>query len=123
IKGVLDLGDLARAFPMEGVQTLNGMVNLDIAAKTKMSTIDNGDYANVDMSGSASVEKMDYVAEGMPPIRIDAMRMFFTPKNVQVPNFDMRLGKSDLSGIGNIDNILAYFSPDATMKGNFNIKS
>ncbi len=123
IKGVLDLGDFARAFPMEGVKTLNGMVNMDMAARTKMSTIDREDYANVDMSGSASIENMDYVAEGMPPVRIDAMRLFFTPKNVQVSNFDMKLGKSDLGGSGKIDNILAYFSPDATMKGDFKIRS
>ncbi len=123
IKGILDLGDLARAFPMEGVKTLNGMINMDMIAKTKMSTIDKGDYANVDMSGQASIEKMDYVADGLPPVRIDAMRLFFTPKNVQVPNFDMRLGKSDLSGSGSIDNVLAYFSPDATMKGDFNVRS
>ncbi len=123
INGKLDLGDLARAFPMEGVKTLNGVLNMNIAAKTKMSTIDKGDYSNVDMSGDASIESMDYVADGMPPIRIDAMRLFFTPKNVQVPNFSMKLGKSDLSGSGNIDNILAYFSPDATMKGDFTIRS
>lgn len=123
IKGVINLGDFARAFPLEGVKTLNGTINADVAARTKMSTIDKGDYANVDMSGDASIESLDYVAEGLPPVRIDAMRLFFTPRNVQVPNFDMKLGKSDLSGNGSIDNILAYFSPDATMKGNFTLRS
>lgn len=123
IKGNLDLGDLARAFPMEGVTTLNGKVDMDIAVKTKMSTIDNGDYANVDMSGNASIEKMDYVAEGLPAVRIDALRLFFTPKNLQISNYDMKLGKSDLSGSGTVDNVLAYFSPDATMKGDFKIRS
>lgn len=123
VKGVINLGDFARAFPLEGVKTLNGTINADVAARTKMSTIDKGDYANVDMSGNASIESLDYVAEGLPPVRIDAMRLFFTPRNVQVPNFDMKLGKSDLSGNGSIDNILAYFSPDATMKGNFTLRS
>ncbi len=123
ITGVLNLGDFVRAFPMEGVKTLNGLINADVAVKTKMSTIDKGDYANVDMKGDMSIENMDYVADDMPPVRIDAMRMFFTPKNVQIPNFDMKLGKSDLSGSGALDNILAYFSPDATMKGNFTLRS
>ena len=123
IKGVINLGDLIRAFPMEGVKTLNGIIHSDIAVLTKMSTIDRGDYANVDMKGEASIENLDYVAEGMPPVRINAMRLFFTPRNVQIPNFDMKLGKSDLSGNGSIDNILAYFSPDATMKGDFTIRS
>lgn len=123
IKGILDLGDFVRAYPMEGVSTMNGLKNMDIAAKTKMSTIDRGDYANVNMDGQASIENLNYVADGMPAIRIDAMRMFFTPKNIQVSNFDMRLGKSDLKGNGKIDNILAYFSPDATMSGDFKLQS
>lgn len=123
IKGVLNLGDLSRAFPMEGVKTLDGMVNMDIKARTKLSTIEREDYENVDMSGDASIENMDYVADGLPSVRIGSMRLFFTPQNVQVPNFDMKLGKSDLSGEGRIDNVLAYFSPKKTMRGDFKIRS
>lgn len=123
IKGLIDLGDFVRAYPMEGVKTMNGLIRADVKARAKMSTIDKGDYANVDMSGEASIESLDYVAEGLPPVRIDAMRLFFTPKNVQVPNFDMKMGKSDLSGSGSIDNLLAYFSPEAVMKGDFSLRS
>lgn len=123
IKGLLNLGDLARAFPMEGVKTLDGLIDMDLLARTKLSTIDRADYENVDMSGNASIENLDYVADGLPAVRIGSMRMFFTPQNVQVPNFDMRLGKSDMRGEGKIDNILAYFSPNKTMKGDFKIRS
>lgn len=123
IKGVLNLGDFIRAYPMEGVKTLNGEVKMDMVAKTKMSTIDREEYANVDMDGSASIENLNYITEDLPPVRIDAMRLFFTPKNLEVSNFDMRLGKSDLSGNGKIDNVLAYFSPNATMKGQFTLNS
>ncbi len=123
IKGQLDLGDLVRAFPMEGVSTLNGKVDMDITAKARMSSLDKGDYEKVDMKGQASIENLNYVADGLPPVRIDALRTYFTPRNVQVSNFDMKLGKSDMSGSGEIDNILAYFSPDATMKGDFKLRS
>ncbi|MEO1263490.1 MAG: AsmA-like C-terminal region-containing protein [Bacteroidota bacterium] len=123
IKGKLDLGDFVRAYPLEGVETLNGVIDVDMRAKTKMSTVDKGAYADVDMDGSASIQKMDYVADGLPAVRIDAMRLFFTPQNLQISNFDMKLGKSDLSGKGKIDNVLAYFSPDATMKGDITIRS
>ncbi|MBI5914176.1 MAG: hypothetical protein HY842_02270, partial [Bacteroidetes bacterium] len=123
IKGVLNLDELGKAFPMEGITTLNGLINMDVAMKTKMSTIDRGDYANVDMSGSASMKNLNYVAEGLPPVKIGSMQMDFTPQNVKVPGFDMQLGKSGLSGSGTIDNLLAYFSPEKTMKGNFTVRS
>ncbi|MEZ4982219.1 MAG: hypothetical protein R2769_11665 [Saprospiraceae bacterium] len=35
----------------------------------------------------------------------------------------MKLGKSDLSGNGSIQNYLAYFSPEKTMEGNFDLKA
>ncbi len=123
IKGVLNLEELSKAFPMEGVKSLSGVINTDVAIKTSMSTIDKGDYANVDMSGTASVKNMNYAADGIPAMNISSMQMDFTPQQVNVPSFSMKLGKSDLSGSGKIDNILAYFSPDKTMKGSFNLRS
>ncbi len=123
IKGVLNLEELSKAFPMEGVKSLSGIINSDVAVKTSMSTIDKGDYANVDMSGTASIKNMNYAADGMPAINIGAMQMDFTPQHVNVPSFSMKMGKSDLSGSGKIDNILAYFSPDKTMKGSFTLRS
>ncbi|MBI1224091.1 MAG: AsmA family protein [Bacteroidetes bacterium] len=123
IKGVLNLEELSKAFPMEGVKSLNGLINMDVAMKTKMSTIDKGDYGNVDMSGSASIKNMNYVADGTPAVNISAMQMDFTPQSVNLPSFAMKLGKSDLSGSGKVDNILAYFSPDKTMKGTLTLRS
>ncbi len=123
IKGVIDLTELSKAFPMEGVKSLSGIINSDIAVKTKMSTIDKGDYANVDMSGNASIKNMNYVADGTPTVNISAMQMDFTPQYVNLPSFEMKLGKSDLSGSGRIDNLLAYFSPDKTMKGSLTVRS
>ncbi len=123
IKGVLNLEELSRAFPMEGVTTLNGMMAADVLIKTRMSVIDRADYANVNMNGNVKIDNLNYVAEGMPPVRVNKLQMDFSPKNVKMANFDVKLGQSDLNGSGVIDNLLAYFSPDATMKGSFILRS
>ncbi len=123
IKGKLDLARLAKAYPMEGVETLAGIINADVFVKTRMSTIDRGDYANVQMKGKASVQNLKYVAEGLPPVVISNAQADFTPRKVEVPQFDMQLGKSDLRGSASINNILAYFSPQATMKGSLVVRS
>lgn len=123
VNGKLDLAELAKAFPMEGISDLNGVITSDIKVKTKYSTIEKEDYENVDMSGNLGIEDMNYVAEGMPPIKINDLKMAFSPQAVKVSNFDSKLGKSDLKASGSIDNILAYFSPDKTMKGDFTVRS
>lgn len=123
LKGKLDLEKFSKAFPIEGVQTLAGLIDADVIIKTRMSTIDRGDYANVQMNGKATVRDLKYVADGLPPVSVSSAQADFTPRKVEIPEFDMQLGKSDLSGSASISNILAYFSPDATMKGNVIVKS
>ncbi len=123
VNGKLDLAELAKAFPMEGIEDLNGIITSDIAMRTKYSTIEKEDYENVKMSGNLGIQNMNYVATDMPPVKINDLQMDFTPQAVNVTNFNSNLGKSDIQANGSIDNILAYFSPEKTMTGAFSMRS
>jgi gas vesicle protein len=123
IDGIIDLEDISKAFPMEGVQSMKGKITADIAVKTKMSYIDNEEYEKVDMKGKMQLENIDYAAEGTPPILVNLAQMDFTPQNVKLNEFDAKIGKSDLKASGTLDNILAYFSPGKTMKGKLKLRS
>ncbi|MFQ5448085.1 MAG: AsmA-like C-terminal region-containing protein, partial [Saprospiraceae bacterium] len=123
LKGVLDLKAFARAFPMEDVQSLDGIIEADFVARSRMSVIDRGDYESVKMSGSASVKDLHYVADDLPPVSISSMRIDIAPQKLEVPEFKMQLGKSDISGHASIGNVLAYFSPWATMRGDVTLRS
>lgn len=123
IKGVLNFSDLAKAFPMEGVIALTGILKADVKVKTKLSTIDRGDYDKVDMSGILQFNKINYKAENMPPVLIEELAMKFTPQKVLINRFLSKLGKSDLRATGEIDNILALISPNKTMRGDMEIES
>ena len=120
--GRIDLADLAKAFPMEGT-TLSGLVNADLAAKTKMSYVTNEQYDKVAMRGALGITAMNYVAKGSPAVKINAMQMDFTPNNVNLQKFDINIGKSDMQANGTLDNLLTYFSGDKIMTGNLNISS
>lgn len=123
MKGKIDLAKLAKAFPMEGVKTLSGIINADIAAKMKMSDVTNENYEAVDMRGKMTITAMNYIADGMPSVVINDLTTEFTPKNIQLENFDAKLGKSDLQVKGYVENPLTYFSGDKTMKGDLNVRS
>ncbi len=123
INGKIILEELAKAFPMEGVNTLTGIITADVEAKTKLSYIDNEQYDKVDMKGDILIENMDYIAEGMPEVLIQNMKMNFTPQNVKLENLTIKAGKSDIQANGTLDNILAYFSPEKTMTGNLKVRS
>lgn len=122
-KGILNLAELAQAFPMEGIEQLKGIITADITAQTRMSYIENQAYDRVKMAGSLGLKELLYRTAGLPVVNIRTAQMDFTPQNVRLNSFDAKLGKSDIQASGYIDNILAYFSPKKTMTGNLKVRS
>ncbi len=123
VKGVLNLEEFSRAFPVEGIETLDGIITADAKVNTRMSAIDAGAYDQVDMSGTMQIDQMTYKSADLPPVYIKTMDVNFTPKNVQIKDFQSQLGQSDIKAQGYIDNILAYFSPKKAMTGKMRVQS
>lgn len=123
VKGILNLANFAKAWPMEGVKSMTGIIKADVMMKAALSQLDHGDYESVNMDGVMSVRDLIYASSDMPNVKVRQAEMSFSPKYVDVPNFDMQLGKSDLKGSARIDNILAYVSPKKTMKGTVHVTS
>ena len=118
LNGTLNLGELAKAFPMEGVQELSGIIKANVTMKAAMSQLERQLYDQVDMAGDFAMTGINYRAEGQPPVTINALTTTLTPQRVEIKNFDAKLGRSDLRASGAIDNVLAYFSTTKTMRGN-----
>lgn len=123
INGTLNLGELSKAFPMEGVQELAGVIKANMTLKAAMSQIDRGQYDQVNMAGDFAMSGISYKTADMPAVKINQLTTSLTPQRVDIQNFDAKLGKSDLRANGSIDNVLAYFSTNKTMKGRLNFSS
>jgi len=123
LKGTIDLANINKAFPMEGVEELTGVIEADILIDTRLSTIDKGNYEDADVDGNAKVTNLTYLAEGLPKILIKESSIDFTPKQATINSFSGKLGKSDIEASGKIDNILAYFSSEKTMTGDVKVRS
>lgn len=122
LNGKIDLADLQKAFPMEGTQ-LSGLITTDLEAKTKVSYVTAQQYDKVAMRGNLGINNMNYIAAGTPAIKINAMKLEFTPNNANLHQLDLKMGKSDIQASGTLDNILTYFSRDKIMKGNLIVRS
>lgn len=122
-QGKIDLSQLRQAFPMEGVETLSGIINADLSVDTRLSTIEQERYEDVKMAGDLQVQAIKYAGEGLPPVTIQRAQLNFSPQFVALRNFEAQLGKSDVQAEGRIDNLLAYFSPEKTMTGQLTARS
>jgi hypothetical protein len=123
VKGVLNLSELSKAFPMEGVEQMAGIIRADVMVKAAMSQLDRQQYEQVNMSGNIGIEGMNYRSKGTPAVNIRQMQANFSPQMVDMPVFDANIGKSDLKAAARIDNVLAYFSTQKTMTGQLNFTS
>lgn len=123
VKGLIDLAEIYKAFPMEGVTELSGIIDADFTAQTRYSTLEKGDYENANVSGSSSIKDLIYDAEGIPKVFVSEAQANLSPKKIEVNNFNGKLGKSDLQISGQLDNILAYFSPNKTLTGDVKLRS
>ncbi len=122
-KGILNLADLPKLLPMDNIQNLSGVINMDIVLKTLMSYIEKKQYDQVNMNGNVLVNNMNVKMANKPAVFINNLAMKFTPNYVGVDNFTGKLGKSDVQASGTIDNILAFFSTNKTMTGNVNFNA
>ena len=122
-KGTLNLADIPKLLPMDGIQNLSGVINMDIVLKTLMSYIDKKQYDQVNMYGNMVVNNMNVKMANKPAVFINNLAMKFTPNYVGIDNFTGKLGKSDIQASGTIDNILALFSTNKTMTGNVNFNA
>ncbi|MEM1220416.1 MAG: AsmA-like C-terminal region-containing protein, partial [Bacteroidota bacterium] len=117
LQAKLDLAKVTQAFPVEGVQQLAGLIDTDIALKTRLSAIEQERYEDVNVQGQLQIDQLVYQGLGLPMVNIKSARADFSPQRVQIDEFNSQLGRSDLSLTGSIDNLLAYFSPDKMLTG------
>lgn len=73
------------------------------------------------MNGDLQVQGFKYVVNGLFMVQIQDVVMAFFLQFVDLCNFKVQLGKSDLQVLGCIDNFLAYFFFEKIMIGQLKV--
>ena len=125
VKGNLDLGNLNKVVPMDESMNIKGLINADFAVQTKMSYIEYEQYDKVKAEGNLGVSNFVYHdAELSPyPIEIQSAQGNFQPEYFDLKQLEIKLGKSDISARGRIDNLISYALKDTTLIGRFTMYS
>ncbi|KQN34631.1 membrane assembly protein AsmA [Pedobacter sp. Leaf41] len=124
LKGKLDLKQLTAIFPMKDM-TLTGILDADIQAAGRKSSIDKGQYEAFKASGQVLASNFTYSGKNVPmPISVPTAKMTFSPKNITLSNLIAKVGKSDFAANGSVNNYLSYFfKKNQALQGNFNLSS
>jgi hypothetical protein len=124
IKASFDLESIADVIPMEEGESYKGNITSDIQLAGRMSAIEEERYEDFQAEGSLIVLGFDYQSPDLPyPVQLKKLYMDFSPKYVDLTQFEAYVGKSDFSGNGKVDNMLAYYFRDEPLTGSFNMNS
>ena len=124
MKGKIDLSGIQKLVPLEKGTTLSGMVNADVTAKGRMSSIEQKRFDQFTASGNFGITGMKYSAEGMnAPVMLNNVQLSFSPQRVALTAFNANIGKSDFNATGTLDNFLAYAIKDETLRGSLSLNS
>ncbi|WP_100613303.1 AsmA-like C-terminal region-containing protein [Confluentibacter citreus] len=124
IDGVLNLGNLTKAYPIELDAPLSGILKANINTSFDMEAIDANAYDRIKASGNMNITNFVFTSDAMnKPMNISKMDMTFNPSTVTLNTFDAKTGQSDLSAKGTIQNLLGFVMSDKTLQGNFELYS
>ncbi|WP_379084376.1 AsmA-like C-terminal region-containing protein [Pedobacter sp. UC225_65] len=111
-------------FPIKDM-SLSGVLNADVQAAGRKSAIDKGQYQDFKASGQMQASNFVYAGKNVPmPVSVPSAKMTFSPQNITLSNLVAKVGKSDFTANGAINNYLNYvFRKNQLLKGNFNLSS
>ncbi len=123
MKGTLNLDNFKNAIQIPNVNELSGIINTDISFDGNLQSAKTN-YENIDANGNLSVRNLKYKSRDFPEgINISNSNLKFTPKKVELTNFDSKIGESDIHANGDLNNFISYVLSDATLIGKLNINS
>ncbi|MFN8277774.1 MAG: AsmA-like C-terminal region-containing protein [Chitinophagales bacterium] len=122
INGRMNLANVPKLYPMEGVKKLEGVLNANVNFKGRMSDVQKKNYNAIQAAGTVNVAQMTYDSkETAMPVVVPNLSLTFNPKNVTVNNLDARIGKSDFHATGAVDNFLGYAFGKGDLEGTLNL--
>lgn len=120
--GKIDLGMIKQVYPLENMQ-LNGVLQANMKAASKLSYIEKEQYDKVEASGTIGLSDMDLKMKDMPDVNIQRSLFTFTPQYLQLSETTVNIGQNDITADSKFENYMGYVLKGRTLKGTLNIRS
>lgn len=121
--GTIDFASLKQALPLDSLD-LTGILKAKLQLAGRMSSIENKQYEKFQSSGEASLQNFRIVSNQLTrPVEISNGQVNVNTNQIEVKQFDGKIGQSDFSVQGKVSNYLAYLFKNDVLAGNFNLKS
>jgi len=121
LKGVINLKNLSKAYPVKLDMPLSGILKADVTTKFDMASVEAEKYQNIQNAGLISLSGFKYTDGKEMDINEAIVR--FNPSVLQLQKFDAKIGKSDINISGVLENFYGFMFNNQNLKGSFNMMS
>ncbi len=124
LKGSLNLGNLAQAYPVPSSLEMQGLLQGELNSAFQLSDIENKDYKKIELDGVVDISGLNYAFEALPhPLKIHTLRAELNPRTIEIGEVAGITGSTDFSANGKLRNALGYLFNDEVLRGNFEMRS
>ena len=121
--GKVNLDHLKDALPMDSVN-ISGIIDANLFAKGRYSDVEAEAYDKIKSDGKVLLNNFVYDSPDLTQqVIIPSGRLDFSPQNINLGNFTLKVGESDFLLSGKVSNYLNYVMKDGVLKGNMQLNS
>ncbi len=123
LRGKLDLAKLTKVYPIENTK-LSGTVVANLNTEGKLSVASAQQYDQLDAAGSIVLKNIQYAEASLPKsVSISDAQLDFTNYQMNLTQFDCKLGRSDVRLTGQVENYIGYVFSNQKLKGRMQLRS
>jgi len=120
--GKMDLASIQNIIPFE--DDLSGVLMIDANFNGLVSQFEKGDLGSAHAEGSVGISKLSWISkEYNIPLHIDTLYADIEPNNIDIPTGIIKVGESDFSLKGSLENAFAYAFSNDTVSGELFVNS
>jgi hypothetical protein len=124
LAGKVDLAEVRRTMKLDGVEDLAGVISADAAIATRLSSLDRGQFDQVNARGTIDIRNFTLTSADFPhAIVIDETLLRLTPRLTELAAFRGRIGGSDMAMTGTLDNLLRFVMRGEPLHGRATFRS
>ncbi len=123
LKGSINLANLKTALDLKNISKLEGTIISDFEAKGNIASTSKN-YENIDAKGNISLSNLVFKGtEKDQEIKVSTASLNFTPSKISLNNLNVKIGESDISANGSLNNLISYALSDGILVGRLNMSS
>ncbi|MFM8432486.1 MAG: AsmA-like C-terminal region-containing protein, partial [Bacteroidota bacterium] len=124
LKGMVDLSNVSKFYPLEKGTVLKGTVIADASIKGRLSAMKAQQTDRFSASGSVKATQIEYSGPSvLKPVLLRTMDLMLDTKRFELAALDLKTGNTDIKAHGFLQNVIGYMLKDEVVQGTLTVSS